>query len=103
MAATLISVAITSMQNNYMFLFVVSAVVYSYEAPYAITLNTIIQFHMLICNINDLSLTTTTLSTALSESKCSFYSSRAELINDSQTIQNYIQQTGNAHQIINTL
>ena len=42
MAATLISVAITSMQNNYMFLFVVSAVVYSYEAPYAITLNTII-------------------------------------------------------------
>ena len=55
MAATLISYAITSMQNNYMFLFVVSAVVYSYEAPYAITLNTIIQFHMLICNINDLS------------------------------------------------
>ena len=46
------SVAITSMPNNYMFLFVVSAVVYSYEAPYAITLNTIIQFHMLICNIN---------------------------------------------------
>ena len=44
MAATLISVAITSMQNNDMFLlnFVVSAVVYSYEAPYAITLNTII-------------------------------------------------------------
>ena len=30
MAATLISVAITSMQNNDMFLFVVSAVVYSY-------------------------------------------------------------------------
>ena len=55
MAATLISVAITSMQNKYMFLFVVSAVVYSYEAPYAITLNTIRQFHMLICNINDLS------------------------------------------------
>ena len=54
MAATLISVAITSMQNNYMFLFVVSAVVYSYEAPFAMTLNTIIQFHMLICNINDL-------------------------------------------------
>ena len=42
MAATLISVAITSMQNNDMCLFVVSAVVYSYEAPYAITLNTII-------------------------------------------------------------
>ena len=39
LAATLIRVAITSMQNNYMFLFVVSAVVYSYEAPYAITLN----------------------------------------------------------------
>ena len=38
-----------------MFLFVVSAVVYSYEAPYAITLNTIRQFHMLICNIIDLS------------------------------------------------
>ena len=29
-------------QNNYMFLFVVSAVVYSYEALYAITLNTMI-------------------------------------------------------------
>ena len=42
MAATLINVAITSTQNNYMFLFVVSAVVYSYEAPNAITLNTII-------------------------------------------------------------
>ena len=42
MAATLISVAITSMQNNYMFLFFVSAFVYSYEAPHAITLNTII-------------------------------------------------------------
>ena len=52
MAATLISVAITSMQNNDMYLFVVSAVVYSYEAPYAITLNTIIMF---ICNVNDLS------------------------------------------------
>ncbi len=42
MAATLINGAITSTQNNYMFLFVVSAVVYSYEAPYAITLNTIV-------------------------------------------------------------
>ena len=42
MDATLISVAITSMQNNYMFLFVVSAVLYSYEAPHVITLNTII-------------------------------------------------------------
>ena len=42
MTATLTSVAITSMQNNDMFLFVVSAVVYSYDAPYAITLNTII-------------------------------------------------------------
>ena len=42
MAATLINVAITSTQNNYMFSFVVSAVLYSYEAPYAITLNTII-------------------------------------------------------------
>ena len=42
MAATLINVAITSTQNNCMFLFVVSAVVYSYEAPYAITLNTIV-------------------------------------------------------------
>ena len=42
MAATLKSVAITSMQNNDMFLFVVSAVDNSYEAPYAITLNTII-------------------------------------------------------------
>ena len=29
-------------QNNYMFLFVVSAVVYSHEALYAITLNTMI-------------------------------------------------------------
>ena len=29
-------------KTNYMFLFVVSAVVYSYEAPYAITLTTII-------------------------------------------------------------
>ena len=42
MAATLITVAITSMQTNYMFLFVVSVVVYSYEAPYAITLISII-------------------------------------------------------------
>ena len=42
MAATLINVAITSKQNNYMFLFVVSAVVYSHEAPYAMTLNTIV-------------------------------------------------------------
>ena len=42
MAATLMNVAITSTQNNYMFLFVVSAVVYSREAPYAITLNTIV-------------------------------------------------------------
>ena len=42
MAVPLISVAITSMQNNDIFLFVVSAVVYSYEAPYAITLNNII-------------------------------------------------------------
>ena len=42
MAATLIGVAITSMQNNDMFLFVVSEVLYSYEAPHAITLNTII-------------------------------------------------------------
>ena len=41
-AATLIIVAITSTQNNDMFLFVVSAVVYSYEAPYAIILNTIV-------------------------------------------------------------
>ena len=42
MAATLINVAITSTQNNDMFLFVVCEVVYSYEAPYAITLNTIV-------------------------------------------------------------
>ena len=42
MAATLINVAITSTQNNYMFLFVVYAFVYSYDAPYAIALNTII-------------------------------------------------------------
>ena len=42
MAATLINVATTSTQNNDMFLFVVSAVVYSYEAPYAITFNTIV-------------------------------------------------------------
>ena len=38
----LINVAITSTQNNDMFLFVVCEVVYSYEAPYAITLNTIV-------------------------------------------------------------
>ena len=42
MAATLINVAITSTQNNDMFLFVVCEVVYSHEAPYAITLNTIV-------------------------------------------------------------
>ena len=42
MTATLINVAITSTHNNYMFLFVVCEVVYSYEAPYAITLNTIV-------------------------------------------------------------
>ena len=41
-SAILISVAIKSMQNNDMFLFVVSAVVYSREAPYASTLNNII-------------------------------------------------------------
>ena len=42
MAATLINVAVTSTQNNDMLLFVVSAVVYSCEAQYAITLNTIV-------------------------------------------------------------
>ena len=42
MAATLINVAITLTQNNDMFLFVVSAVVYSYEAPYANICNTIV-------------------------------------------------------------
>ena len=45
MAVTLINVAIHNYikQNNYMFLFVVCEVVYSYEAPYyAITLNTIV-------------------------------------------------------------
>ena len=40
------------------------------------------------------SLKTTTLSTALSESNCSLHSIRTELINDRQTMQNYIQQTG---------
>ena len=42
MDATLINVAITSTQTNYKFFCVVSAVVNSYEAPYAITLNTIV-------------------------------------------------------------
>ena len=42
MVATLKSDAITSTQNHYMFLFVVSAFVYSREAPYAIILNTIV-------------------------------------------------------------
>ena len=42
MAAPLINVAITSTQNNYMFLCVVCEVVYSYEASYGITLNTIV-------------------------------------------------------------
>ena len=39
-AATLLHVAITTKQNDYIFVFVVSAVVY--VAPNAITLNTIV-------------------------------------------------------------
>ena len=42
MAATLINVAITSTQSNYMFLFVVCEVMHSYMKHYAITLNTIV-------------------------------------------------------------
>ena len=73
---------INILQNNYMFLFVVSAVVYSYEAPFHHFeyYNTISHAHMQ--HKRSVSLTTTTLSTALSESKCALYSSRTELSND---------------------